>query len=205
MEKTNEEYELLRQALLDYYEGGKVGAINDHLPVGAEMVDSRYIVYKGRRERLDQWCRMLDVYNAPKSYNVRGNYQSRVTSSKSNILALGSTKNTRRPLSNCTDEELVTLAQKTAERFFKAIDEAKKIGSEYGIVISVSDENNLLNTIFAKLKERRDTVTKESVEADMQIAIGRLALKGDYETLSKLTQLFGEGKFKEVRNLLQSL
>lgn len=205
MEKNNEEYELLRQALIDYYDGGKVGAISDHLPVGAEMVDSRYIVYKGRRERLDQWCRMLDVYNAPKSYNVKGDYQSRAPSSTPNLHASASPKHSRRPLSSYTDDELVSIAQRTAERFHKAIDEAKKIGDEYGIVVSVSEENNLLNTIYEKLKERRDTVTKESVEADMQKAIGRLALKGDYETLSKLTQLFGEGKFKEVRDLLQSL
>lgn len=205
MEKSYEEYESLRQALLDYYDSEKTSAISDHLPVGAEMVDSRYIVYKGRRERLDQWCRMLDVHNAPKSYNVKGNYQSRVTLSKPNMFSSASPKNARRPLSNYSDEELVTIAQKTAERFHKAIDEAKKIGNEYGIVVTVSDENNLLNTIFAKLKERRDTVTKENVETDMRKAIGRLASKGDIETIGELTQLFGEGKFKEVRNILQSL
>lgn len=205
MEKNHEEYELLRQALLDYYGGEKLGAINDHLPVGAEMVDSRYIVYKGRCERLDQWCRMLDVHNAPKSYNVKGNYKSRVPSSKPNLFASASPKKSHRLLSNYSDEELVSIAQKTAERFHKAIDEAKRIGNEYGIVVTVSDENNLLNTIFAKLKERRDTVTKENVETDMRKAIGRLSFKGDYETIGKLTQLFREEKFKEVRNLLQSL
>ena len=204
MEKNYEEYELLRKALINYYEGGKVGAISDYLPVGAEMVDSRYIVYKERRERLDQWCRMLDVHNAPKSYNVKGNYQSRVSSSRPNIFSSAS-NNSSRPLSNYSDEELVSIAQKTAERFHKDIDEAKKIGNDYGIIVTVSDENNLLNTIFAKLKERRDTVTKESVEAEMKKAIGRLALKGDYETLSKLTQLFGEKRFKEVRDILHSL
>lgn len=124
------EFDALRVALIDYYGNGKIGPLVDHLPVGAEMVDSRYIRYQGQTERLDQWCRRLDVYNAPKSYNVKGNYQSRVHSSKT-ISTPDLPKRSRRPLASCSDEELVDLAKKTANRFNKAIDEARIIGSEY--------------------------------------------------------------------------
>ena len=196
-----EQYEPLQKALIGYYESGKSGKIEDHLPAGAEMVDSRYIVYEGRRERLDQWCRMLDVYNAPDSYNVKGNYQSRVRNPKPT--STSEPTRSRRPLSSLSDEELVTLAQKTAERFNKAVEEARKIGQEYGVEVQVSD-TNILNIIYAKLKEKRDTVTKESVEKDLQKAISRLSFRGDFALISRLTTLFGEGKFKEVRDLLQT-
>ena len=41
------EFDALRVALIDYYGNGKIGPLADHLPVGAEMVDSRYIRYQG--------------------------------------------------------------------------------------------------------------------------------------------------------------
>ena len=197
------QYDALREALINYYGNGKIGSIADHLPVGAEMVDSRYIRYQGQTERLDQWCRMLDVYNAPKSYNVKGNYQSRVHSSKT-ILTQDLPKHSRRPLASCSDEELVDLAQKTAERFNKAIDEARIIGSEYGIDIQMS-EDNVLNLVFAKLKERRDTVTKEAVEFDYKKALKRLADQGKYAMMQQLIALFSEEKYKEVGDILQTI
>lgn len=197
------EFDALRVALIEYYGNGKIGSIADHLPVGAEMVDSRYIRYQGQTERLDQWCRRLDVYNAPKSYNVKGNYQSRVHSSKT-ISTPDLPKRSRRPLASFSDEELVDLAKKTADRFNKAIDEARIIGSEYGIDIQVS-EDNVLNLVFAKLKERRDTVTKESVEKDLQIAIGKLTRKGEYMKVTELTNLFVNEHYKKVREMLDEI
>lgn len=197
------EFDALRVALIDYYDNGKTGPLADHLPVGAEMVDSRYIRYQGQTERLDQWCRMLDVYNAPKSYNVKGNYHNRVLSSKT-ISTPDLPKRSRHPLASCSDEELVDLAKKTADRFNKAIEEAKKIGSEYGIEIQVS-EDNVLNLVFAKLKERRDTVTKESIEKDMKTAIGLLTRNGNYAKVTELTNLFLEERYKEVRDKLEEI
>ena len=196
-------FDALREALLDYYGNGKIGSIADYLPIGAEMVESRYICYQGQTERLDQWCRMLDVYNAPKSYNVKGNYQGRVSSSKTKSI-LESPKKSRRPFTSCSDEELVDLAKKTADRFNKAIDEARIIGSEYGIDIQVS-EDNVLNLVFAKLKERRDTVTKEAVEFDYKKALKRLADQGNYAMMQQLIALFSEEKYKEVGNILQTI
>ena len=197
------EFDALRVALIDYYDNGKTGPLADHLPVGAEMVDSRYIRYQGQTERLDQWCRMLDVNNAPKSYNVKGNYHNRVLSSKT-ISTPDLPKRSRRPLASYSDEELVDLAKKTADRFNKAIEEAKMIGSEYGIEIQVS-EDNVLNLVFAKLKERRDTVTKESIEKDMKTAIGLLTRNGNYAKVTELTNLFLEERYKEVRNKLEEI
>ena len=197
------QYDALREALINYYGNGKIGSIADHLPVGAEMVDSRYIRYQGQTERLDQWCRMLDVYNAPKSYNVKGNYQSRTSSSRIKS-TLEFPKHSHLPFASCSDEQLVTIAQKIADRFKKAIDEARKIGQEYGINVTVS-ENNILNLVFAKLKERRDTVTKEAVELDYKKALKQLADRGNYAMMQQLIALFREEKYKEVSNILQTI
>ena len=116
-----EQYDSLREALIGYYSSGKTGSIQDHLPSGAEIVNSRYIYYQGRTERLDQWCRMLDVYNAPKSYNVKGNYQSRIPSPKTKSTP-GYPKHPYRPLASCSDEDLVNLAKRTTDRFNKALE-----------------------------------------------------------------------------------
>lgn len=196
-------YDALREALINYYGNGKIGSIADHLPVGAEMVESRYIRYQGQTERLDQWCRMLDVYNAPKSYNVKGNYQSRTASSRMKS-TLEFPKHSHRLLASCSDEQLAAIAHKTADRFSKAINEARKIGQEYGINVTVS-ENNILNLVFAKLKERRDTVTKEAVEKDLQTAIGILSRNGNYAKITELTNLFLKEQYREVRDMLEEI
>jgi len=107
-------------------------------------------------------------------------------------------------LATQSDEDLVTIAQRTTERFNKAIDEARKIGHEFGINVTVS-EQNILNLVFAKLKERRDMVTKESVEKDLQIAIGKLTRIGDYTKVTELTNLFIKEQYKEVREMLEEI
>lgn len=54
-----------------------------------------------------------------------------------------------------TDEELVALAQKNLAKYNKALSEAKEIAMEYGFEIN-EQHNNVLNIIFAKLKEKRE-------------------------------------------------
>ena len=54
-----------------------------------------------------------------------------------------------------TDEDLVTLAQKILDKYNKALSEAKEIAMGYGFEIN-EQHNNILNIIFAKLKEKRD-------------------------------------------------
>ena len=103
-----------------------------------------------------------------------------------------------------SDEELVSIAQKNTERYIKAVSEARKIAQEFGFDLSVQD-NLILNIIFSKLKERRDTVTKESVEKDMRIAIGKLTRNGDYSKVTELTKLFLEEQYKEVRERLEEI
>lgn len=107
-----------------------------------------------------------------------------------------------RSLYRLSDEELVPIAQKNTDRYIKSICEARKIAQEFGFDISVQDKDVVLNIIFAKLKDRRDNVTKESVEKDLQIAIGKLSLKGEITTIAELTNLFLKGNYKEVRDIL---
>lgn len=57
-----------------------------------------------------------------------------------------------------TDEELVALAQKILDKYNKALSEANEIAMEYGFAIN-EKHNNVLNIIFAKLKEKRDNET----------------------------------------------
>ena len=98
-----------------------------------------------------------------------------------------------------SDEELVSIAQKNTERYIKAVSEARKIAQEFGFDLSVHD-NLILNIIFTELKERRDAVTKESIEKDMKTAIGKLTRNGDYSRVTELTNLFLKEQYKEVRD-----
>jgi hypothetical protein len=109
-----------------------------------------------------------------------------------------------KPLSNCTDEELVTIAQKSAEKFSKAIADARKIADEYGFSITES-ENNILNIIFVKLKEKRDEVTKETIEPVYQNALASLSKRGEYAQIQMLLTLFQEGDYQGVKAKLQEL
>jgi hypothetical protein len=58
-------------------------------------------------------------------------------------------------ITDYTDEELVALAQKILAKYNKALSEAKEIAMEYGFEIN-EKQNNVLNIIYAKLKEQRD-------------------------------------------------
>ena len=109
-----------------------------------------------------------------------------------------------KPLSNCTDEELVTIAQKSTEKFSKAIADARKIADEYGFPITES-ENNILNIIFGKLKEKRNNATKETIEPVYQNALASLSKRGEYAHIQGLLTLFQEGDYQGVKEKLQEL
>lgn len=109
-----------------------------------------------------------------------------------------------KPLSNCTDEELVSIAQKSTEKFSKAIADARKIADEYGFPITES-ENNILNIIFGKLKEKRNNATKETIEPVYQNALASLSKRGEYAHIQGLLTLFQEGDYQGVKEKLQEL
>lgn len=102
-----------------------------------------------------------------------------------------------------SDEELVAFAQKILAKYNKALSEAKEIAMEYGFEIN-EQQNNVLNIIYAKLKEQRDAVTKESVEPSFKAAILSMIDKGDIVGITELASLFEAQKYAEVKNLLQS-
>lgn len=106
-------------------------------------------------------------------------------------------------LLDCSDEELVALAQTILNKYNKALSDAKTIAMEYGFEMSES-ENKLLNIIFAKLKERRDAITKESVEPSFKAAIMSMIDQGDIAGVTELASLFEAQKYAEVKSLLQS-
>ena len=103
-----------------------------------------------------------------------------------------------------SDEELVNIAQKNTERYIRAVSEARKVAQEFGFDLSVQDDL-VLNIIFTKLKERRDVVTKESIENDMKTAIGKLTRNGNYAKVTELTNLFLEERYKEVMDKLDEI
>ena len=103
-----------------------------------------------------------------------------------------------------SDEELVNIAQKNTQRYIRAVSEARKVAQEFGFDLSVQD-NLILNIIFTKLKERRDVVTKESIENDMKTAIGELTRNGNYAKVTELTNLFLEERYKEVMDKLDEI
>lgn len=107
-------------------------------------------------------------------------------------------------LLDCSDEELVAFAQTILNKYNKALADAKAIAEEYGFEVSES-ENKLLNIIFAKLKERRDAVTKESVEPAFKVALEKLSKRGEFVLMTELIALFQENKLKEVQSKLQEL
>ena len=107
-------------------------------------------------------------------------------------------------ISDCTDEELVSVAQKTKEKYMKAYSEAKSIADEYGFQME-DTESNILNTVFAKLKERRDTVSKEDVERIMRLAIEQLNRQGQYNKLSELLSLMNNEKYSELAQQLKQM
>jgi len=107
-------------------------------------------------------------------------------------------------LSNCSDEELVAIAQKSTEKFSKAIADARKIAEEFGFSITES-ENNILNIIFGKLKEKRNSAIKENVEDVFKSALEKLSQRGDFTHMSELLALFQAGNYHEVKAKLQEL
>ena len=107
-------------------------------------------------------------------------------------------------ITDYTDEELVALAQKILAKYNKALSEAKEIAMEYGFEIN-EKQNNVLNIIYAKLKEQRDAVTKESVEPAYKEAVFALAKPETITELTELVKLFESQNYAAVRNLLVSL
>lgn len=103
-----------------------------------------------------------------------------------------------------TDEELVAFAQKILAKYNKALSEAKEVAMEYGFEIN-EKQNNVLNIIYAKLKERRDTVTKESVEPAYKEAVFALAKPETISELTELVNLFEVQKYAEVKRKLISM
>lgn len=109
-----------------------------------------------------------------------------------------------KPLTNCSDSELVIVAQKIEEKFRKHFDEAKAIANEYNFSLTESD-SNIQTAIFSKLKERRDIYTKKDVESLFKMALEVLSKKGDFTKMSELLALYNEGNYNEVRIQLQEL
>lgn len=103
-----------------------------------------------------------------------------------------------------TDEELVAFAQKILAKYNKALSEAKDIANEYGFEIN-EKQNNVLNIIYAKLKEQRDAVTKESVEPAYKEAVFALAKPETISELTELVNLFEAQKYAEVKRKLISM
>ncbi len=103
-----------------------------------------------------------------------------------------------------TDEELVAFAQKILAKYNKALSEAKEIAVEYGFEIN-EQQNNVLNIIYAKLKEQRDAVTKESVEPAYKEAVFALAKPETISELAELVRLFETQKYAEVKRKLISM
>ena len=106
--------------------------------------------------------------------------------------------------SYCTDSELVTEAQKTVAKFRKALNEAQAIASEFGFELLDSD-SNILNTVFAKKKELRDSFVKANVESVFQSALESLGKKGAYAQMTELLQLFQSEQYHEVKAKLLEL
>lgn len=96
-----------------------------------------------------------------------------------------------------TDSELVTEAQKTVEKFRKALDEAQTLASEYGFELLDSD-SEILNTVFAKKKEQRDVSIKANVESVFKSALESLSKKGNYVLMTELLNLFQNGQYNDV-------
>lgn len=103
-----------------------------------------------------------------------------------------------------TDSELVTEAQKIVAKFRKAFSEAQNIAVEYGFGISDPDDD-ILNTVFAKMKEQRDVSVKANVESVFQSALESLGKKGDYARMSELLGLFQSEQYGEVKAKLLEL
>ena len=107
-------------------------------------------------------------------------------------------------LSDLTDSELVAIAQKTAAKYTKVYSEAKEIADEYGFEMEET-ENNILNAVFAKLKEKRDTVGKEDVEKIMRLAIEQLNRQGQFAKISELLFLLNSEKYTELAHQLKQM
>ena len=109
-----------------------------------------------------------------------------------------------KPLTNCSDSELVIVAQKIEEKFRKHLDEAKAIANEYSFPLTETD-SNIQTAILSKLKERRDCYTKKDVESLFKTALEVLSKKGDFTKMSELLVLYKEGNYNEVKIQLKEL
>lgn len=107
-------------------------------------------------------------------------------------------------LIDCTDEELVSVAQKIVEKYTKLYSDALSIANEYGFTMGESP-NDLLNTVFSSLKEKRDNVTKADVEPTFKHALGILADRGEFYKMNELISLFQSGQYSEANKMMTSL
>lgn len=107
-------------------------------------------------------------------------------------------------ISDCTDEELVSIAQKIVEKFTKLYSEAKSIADEYGFPMEESS-NIILNTVFSSLKDKRDNVTKADIEPTFKIALGMLADGEDFNKMNELISLFQSEQYSEVNKMIKAL
>lgn len=107
-------------------------------------------------------------------------------------------------LTELTDSELVAVAQKTVAKYTKAYSEAKEIAHEYGFDMGETD-SNILNAVFAKLKEKRDVTNKESVEKAYQSALALLIKGGFYAKVKELMSLFDNCQYIELKDALVKL
>ena len=96
------------------------------------------------------------------------------------------------------------MAQKIEERFRKALSEAKAISEEYGFDLGETT-SVIQTTVFSKLKEKRDLVTKENVEPVFKSSLESLSKKGEFAKMAELLSLYNEGKYKEVKTQLEEL
>lgn len=107
-------------------------------------------------------------------------------------------------LIDCTDEELVSFAQKIVEKYTKLYSDAQSIADEYGFFLGES-QNLILNTVFSSLKEKRDSVTKADIEPTFKLALGILSDRGEFYKMNELISLFQSEQYSEVSKMMKSL
>ena len=107
-------------------------------------------------------------------------------------------------LIDCTDEELVSVAQKIVEKYTKLYSDAFSIANEYGFTMGESP-NDILNTVFSSLKVKRDHVTKADIEPTFKHALGILADRGEFYKMNELISLFQSEQYSEASKMMKSL
>lgn len=107
-------------------------------------------------------------------------------------------------LTDCSDEELVRVAETIVAKYIKSYHEAQSLAEEYGFEMGET-ETDIFDAVFFKLKERRDHVSKEDVEQIMKPAIEQLNKTGQFSKMSELLTLFNNEEYAEVMEQLRQL